>query len=72
MPPDSMSNPNTSAPNRPLKLSHRELAWRMVDEDLSPSMVYRILKEATLSQPVLEKLPFGNGPGTSLFCVFSG
>jgi transposase InsO family protein len=33
------------------ELRHRELAWRMVDEDvacLSPSTVYRILKEADL------------------------
>ena len=33
------------------ELRHRELAWRMVDEDvayLSPSTVYRILKEANL------------------------
>jgi transposase InsO family protein len=32
-------------------LRHRELAWRMVDEDivcLSPSTVYRVLKEANL------------------------
>lgn len=36
------------------ELRHRELAWRMVDEDvacLSPSTVYRILKEATLVCP---------------------
>jgi putative transposase len=35
-------------------LRHRELAWRMVDEDvacLSPSTVYRILKEAGLACP---------------------
>ncbi len=35
-------------------LRHRELAWRMVDEDvvcLSPSTVYRILKEAHLVCP---------------------
>jgi putative transposase len=35
-------------------LRHRELAWRMVDEDvafLSPSTVYRILKEANLVCP---------------------
>jgi putative transposase len=35
-------------------LRHRELAWRMVDEDvvcLSPSTVYRILKEAQLVCP---------------------
>ena len=35
-------------------LRHRELAWRMVDEDvafLSPSTVYRILKEAKLVCP---------------------
>jgi putative transposase len=37
-----------------LELRHRELAWRMVDEDvvcLSPSTVYRILKEAKLVCP---------------------
>jgi transposase InsO family protein len=36
------------------ELRHRELAWRMVDEDsacLSPSTVYRILKEANLVCP---------------------
>jgi putative transposase len=36
------------------ELRHRELAWRMVDEDvvcLSPSTVYRILKEAHLVPP---------------------
>jgi len=36
------------------ELRHRELAWRMVDEDvayLSPSTVYRILKEANLVGP---------------------
>jgi transposase InsO family protein len=36
------------------ELRHRELAWRMVDEDvacLSPSTVYRILKEANLICP---------------------
>ena len=36
------------------ELRHRELAWRMVDEDvahLSPSTVYRILKEADLVGP---------------------
>ena len=35
-------------------LRHRELAWRMVDEDvayLSPSTVYRILKRANLVCP---------------------
>jgi putative transposase len=35
-------------------LRHRELAWRMVDEDiayLSPSTVYRVLKEADLVCP---------------------
>jgi transposase InsO family protein len=35
-------------------LRHRELAWRMVDEDaayLSPSTVYRILREAKLVCP---------------------
>jgi transposase InsO family protein len=35
-------------------LRHRELAWRMVDEDvacLSPSTVYRILKDANLVCP---------------------
>ena len=35
-------------------LRHRELAWRMVDEDvayLSPSTVYRVLKEANLVCP---------------------
>src|SRR5262249_23539158 len=36
------------------ELRHRELAWRMVDEDvvyLSPSTVYRILKAAQLVCP---------------------
>ena len=36
------------------ELRHRELAWRMVDEDiacLSPSTVYRVLKEADLVCP---------------------
>jgi putative transposase len=36
------------------ELRHRELSWRMVDEDvacLSPSTVYRILKEANLVCP---------------------
>lgn len=36
------------------ELRHREMAWRMVDEDvvcLSPSTVYRILKEAKLVHP---------------------
>jgi transposase InsO family protein len=36
------------------ELRHRELAWRMVDEDVayvSPSTVYRILKEANLVCP---------------------
>jgi hypothetical protein len=36
------------------ELRHRELAWRMVDDDLayvSPSTVYRILREATLVCP---------------------
>ena len=36
------------------ELRHRELAWRMVDEDvayLSPSTVYRILKQADLVCP---------------------
>lgn len=36
------------------ELRHREMAWRMVDEDvvcLSPSTVYRILKEANLVCP---------------------
>jgi transposase InsO family protein len=39
---------------RHVELRHRELAWRMVDEDvvcLSPSTVYRILKEANLVCP---------------------
>jgi hypothetical protein len=37
-----------------VELRHRELAWRMVDEDvvfLSPSTVYRILKTASLVCP---------------------
>ena len=37
------------------ELRHRELAWRMVDEDvafLSPSTVYRVLKEANLVCPL--------------------
>lgn len=36
------------------ELRHRELAWRMVDEDVvcvSPSTVYRILKEGNLVHP---------------------
>ena len=36
------------------ELRHRELAWRMIDEDvafLSPSTVYRILKGADLVCP---------------------
>jgi putative transposase len=36
------------------ELRHRELAWRMVDDDvafLSPSTVYRVLKEANLVCP---------------------
>ena len=36
------------------ELRHRELAWRMVDEDVafvSPSTVYRVLKEASLVCP---------------------
>jgi transposase InsO family protein len=36
------------------ELRHRELAWRMVDEDVayvSPSTVYRVLKEANLVCP---------------------
>lgn len=36
------------------ELRHRELAWRMVDEDvacLSPSTVYRVLREANLVCP---------------------
>jgi len=36
------------------ELRHRELAWKMVDEDvayLSPSTVYRILKSANLVCP---------------------
>jgi putative transposase len=36
------------------ELRHRELSWRMVDEDvalLSPSTVYRVLKEANLVCP---------------------
>jgi putative transposase len=36
------------------ELRHRELAWRMVDEDvafLSPSTVYRVLKESNLVCP---------------------
>src|SRR4029077_6138555 len=36
------------------ELRHRELAWRMVDEDvafLSPSTVYRVLKETNLVCP---------------------
>jgi putative transposase len=39
---------------RPPELRHRELAWRMVDEDvasLSPSTVYRLRKEANLVCP---------------------
>ena len=39
---------------RHVELRHRELAWRMVDDDvacLSPSTVYRILKEANLVCP---------------------
>jgi putative transposase len=39
---------------RHAELRHREMAWRMVDEDvacLSPSTVYRILKEANLVHP---------------------
>jgi transposase InsO family protein len=39
---------------RHAELRHRELAWRMVDEDvvcLSPSTVYRLLKEAKLVCP---------------------
>lgn len=39
---------------RPSILGHRELAWRMVDEDvvcLSPSTVYRILKAQNLVSP---------------------
>jgi putative transposase len=39
---------------RHAELRHREMAWRMVDEDvacLSPSTVYRILKEADLVCP---------------------
>ena len=39
---------------RHAELRHRELAWRMVDEEvafLSPSTVYRILKEAKLVCP---------------------
>jgi transposase InsO family protein len=43
----------TYARKRP-ELRHRELAWRMVDEDvafLSPSTVYRILKETDLVCP---------------------
>jgi hypothetical protein len=36
------------------ELGYRELAWRMVDEDVayvSPSTVYRILREAKLVSP---------------------
>ncbi len=36
---------------RHTELRHRELAWRMIDEDVayvSPSTVYRILREANL------------------------
>lgn len=43
----------TNARRHP-ELRHRELAWRMVDEDvayLSPSTVYRVLKEANLVCP---------------------
>ena len=39
---------------RHTELRHRELAWRMIDEDvayLSPSTVYRILREANLVCP---------------------
>ena len=39
---------------RHTELRHRELAWRMIDEDvayLSPSTVYRILREAKLVCP---------------------
>jgi putative transposase len=39
---------------RHVELRHREMSWRMVDEDvacLSPSTVYRILKEAKLVCP---------------------
>ena len=41
------------------ELRHRELAWRMVDEDvacLSPSTVYRILKEAKLVCPWRQRM----------------
>ena len=44
---------------RHAELRHRELAWRMVDEDvayLSPSTVYRILKEANLVCPWRRRL----------------
>jgi hypothetical protein len=36
------------------ELTHRELAWRIVDEDVahvSPSTVYRIVREAKLDCP---------------------
>ena len=39
---------------RHTELRHRELAWRMIDEDVayvSPSTVYRILREANLVCP---------------------
>ena len=39
---------------RHTELRHRELAWRMIDEDvayLSPSTVYRILRESNLVCP---------------------
>src|SRR5262249_32236409 len=45
------------------ELRHRELAWRMVDEDvacLSPSTVYRILKEGNLVSPWRRRAT-GNG-----------
>ena len=39
---------------RHTELRHRELAWRMIDEEvayLSPSTVYRILRESNLVCP---------------------
>jgi putative transposase len=47
------------------ELRHREMAWRMVDEDvacLSPSTVYRILKEANLVCPWRRRKKRSRGP----------
>ncbi len=57
-----VDNRLTATRNTRTKLSHRELAWRMVDEEVYVSLptVYRILRAAKLTESAFLQLEAGN------------